>query len=231
MENLKDIELYYSPSSAVEGTLVLTERNELNHILKVMRHQPGDELYFTDGKGQIFKTSIINLSADILESRVLEEYKYEDYNKNLIFCIPRLRSAERFETALEKCTELGITRFIIFDSARTIPKGNKTPRWEKILVSAMKQSLRSFLPELKTGCSIRELAAAEGNKILFVQEAEKDFDKGSVKPNEKNYLLFGPEGDFTEDEKKLFAGADFYNLGKNRLRSETAVLKCASILS
>ncbi len=231
MNKLKDIELYYSPFPPGEDELVLTEKDELNHILKVMRHQPGDELYITDGRGRIFKTSIINLSAEILEARVLHEYQYENNNKNLIFCIPRLKSSERFETALEKCTELGITSFIIFDSERTFPKGNKITRWEKILISAMKQSLRSFLPELKVHGSIYELAAAEGKKVFFAQEAENKFKNDAVSRNEKTYFVFGPEGDFTEEEKKLFSTAEFYNLGENRLRSETAVIKCASILS
>ena len=162
---------------------------------------------------------------------ILDEYQYENKNKNIIFCIPRLKSQDRFETALEKCTELGITSFIIFDSDRTMPRGNKITRWEKILVSAMKQSLRCFLPELKVVGSLDELAVSEGKKIFFVQEAEDHFNNDVVKGNEKTYFVFGPEGDFTDDEKKLFSMADFYNLGENRLRSETAVIKCASILS
>ncbi len=231
MNKLQNIELYYTTSPLKGDNLILTEHDEINHILKVMRHRPGDEIYITDGKGRIYKTSVRSISAEILQAEVLQEYKYENNNKNLIFCIPRLRSAERFETALEKCTELGITSFIIFDSARTIRKGNKTTRWQKILVSAMKQSLRSFLPELKVPGSLEEIAAVEGNKILFVQEAENAFNMDAVNRNDKTYFVFGPEGDFTEDEKKLFSTADFFNLGENRLRSETAVIKCASILS
>jgi 16S rRNA (uracil1498-N3)-methyltransferase len=230
MQKLKDIELYYSPIPLNGDNLILAEKDELNHILRVMRHKEGDEIYITDGRGRIYKTTILSLTGEKLTAQLLEGYEYEDKNKNLIFCIPRLRSAERFETALEKCTELGMTNFIILDSERTIPKGNKKNRWEKILTSAMKQSLRSFLPQLKMS-KLSELAAAEGNKILFVQDADRDFDKSVIRKNEKTYFIFGPEGDFTDDEKKLFQNADFYNLGENRLRSETAIIKCASILS
>ncbi len=69
-----------------------------------------------------------------------------------------------------------------------------------------------------------------GNKVIFVQEAGKEFNKDVVTKNEKTYFVFGPEGDFTDEEKKLFQNAEFYNLGENRLRSETAIIKCASIL-
>ncbi len=231
MQKLKDIELYYSPIPLNRDNLILAEKDELNHILRVMRHKEGDEIYITDGRGRIYKTTILSLTGERLTAQLLEEYEYEDKNKNLIFCIPRLKSAERMETALEKCAELGITNFIIFDSKRTMPRGNKSTRWEKILLSAMKQSLRSFLPQLRTGGRLNELAAAEGNKILFVQDSDRDFNKSVVCGNEKTYFIFGPEGDFTEEEKKLFQNADFYNLGENRLRSETAIIKCASILS
>jgi len=231
MNKLQNIELYYASSPREGDRLILSDKDELIHILRVMRHSIGDEIYITDGNGRICKTSILSLSPEDMEAQVLQEYEYEDYNKNLIFCIPRLRSTERFETALEKCTELGITNFIVFDSARTMPKGNKTVRWEKILLSAMKQSLRSFLPVLKVGSSLNELTAAEGNKVLFVQEAEKKFNNDMINRNEKYYFIFGPEGDFTEEEKNLFSGSGLYNLGENRLRSETAIIKCASILS
>ncbi len=231
MNKLQNIELYYSSSPLKDDKIVLDERDELNHVMKVMRHKPGDEIYITDGRGRIFKSSIIRLSSETLEAQVLQQYTYDNSNKNLIFCIPRLRSAERFETALEKCTELGITSFIIFDSERTIPRGNKMARWEKILLSAMKQSLRSFLPELETVGSLREIAAYDGNKVLLVQEAGKGFSKDVVNKNDKTYFIFGPEGDLTEHEKNLFGNAALYNLGENRLRSETAIIKCASILS
>ena len=68
--------------------------------------------------------------------------------KNIFFCIPKLKYSDRFEFALEKCTELGITNFIIFDSERSIHKSDKKERWEKIVLSAMKQSLRSYLPNI-----------------------------------------------------------------------------------
>ncbi len=161
MNKLRDIELYYTPIHPEDDILTLTEKDELNHIFKVMRHKEGDEIYITDGRGHIYKTTIISLSLENLTASILEVYEYEDKNKNLIFCIPRLRSAERFETALEKCTELGITNFVVFDSERTIPRGNKKNRWEKILASAMKQSLRSFLPKLEMS-KLNELAAAGG---------------------------------------------------------------------
>ena len=228
---LNNIELYYTPSGMRDNNILRIEGEELNHILKVMRHKKGDELYITDGEGCIFKTYITNISSHSVETVISDEFNYENKTRNLYFCIPKLKSTDRFETALEKCTELGITNFIIYESERTIAKSSKMERWEKIVISAMKQSLRSFVPRINVVESLNEIIMQNGNKILFLQEAEKMFTTDAINGSRDNYFIFGPEGDFTENEKKLFDKAEFYNLGDSRLRSETAIIKCASIIS
>ncbi len=214
-----------------DNNVLRIEGEELNHILRVMRHRKGDELYITDGEGCIFRTSITNISTHTLETVISDELKFENTTGNLYFCIPKLKSADRFETALEKCTELGITNFIIYESERTVAKSSKMERWEKIVISAMKQSLRSFIPRINLVESINEIIMQNGNKILFIQEADRMFTTDAINGSIDNYFIFGPEGDFTESEKKLFNKAEFYNLGDSRLRSETAIIKCASIIS
>lgn len=228
---LHNIELYYTPPGMKDNNVLRIEGEELNHILRVMRHKRGDELYITDGEGCIFRTSITNVSSHSVETVINDEYKYENKTGNHFFCIPKLKSADRFETALEKCTELGITNFIVYESERTIAKSSKMERWKKIVLSAMKQSLRSFVPEIHLVDSLNEIVIQKGNKILFSQEADRMFTIDAISDSKKNYLIFGPEGDLTESEKKLFNEAEFYNLGDNRLRSETAIIKCASIIS
>lgn len=228
---LHNIELYYTPPGMKDNNVLRIEGEELNHILRVMRHKTGDELYITDGEGHIFRTSVTNVSSHYVETIINEEFKYDNKTSNLYFCIPKLKSTDRFETALEKCTELGITNFIVYESERTIAKGSKTERWKKIVISAMKQSLRSFVPQIHPVDSLNEIIIQKGNKILFSQEADRMFTIDAINNSIKNYLIFGPEGDFTEGEKKLFNKAEFYNLGDNRLRSETAIIKCASIIS
>ena len=95
----------------------------------------------------------------------------------------------------------------------------------------MKQSLRSFLPTITTINSLNELTAMDGKMIIFSQESDQEFNGNIIDNQNKYYFIFGPEGDFTQDEKNLFDKKDFYNLGDYRLRSETAIIKCASIIS
>lgn len=230
-KKLSNIELYYSPSSFKEKDQIKIEGEELNHISKVMRHKTGEVLYVTDGRGKIYNTTIIKIAPEFIETRINQEYMFENSMGNIFFCIPKLKSTDRFETALEKCTELGVTNFIVFESDRTISKGNRTERWSKIITAAMKQSLRSFLPTIKTVNSLSEIAAMESEIILFTQDAEQTFNPDTITKSTNYYFIFGPEGDFSDNEKNMFNRKNFYNLGNHRLRSETAIIKCASIVS
>lgn len=229
-QKLSKIELYYSPSHQKKENQIMIEGEEVNHILRVMRHKTGDELYITNGEGSIYKTLVVKISSSYIETDILQEYKYEDPGKNIYFCLPRLKNNDRFETAIEKCTELGITNIVVFESDRSISRGNKTERWQKIITSAMKQSLRSYLPSIDIIGSLREISGREGRKIMFTQEADQIFTGDIIKKNTVYYFIFGPEGDFTEDEKNMFDINDFFNLGNYRLRSETAIIKCASMI-
>ena len=229
--NLSNIELYYSSSASIDNDIIRIKGDELSHVVKVMRHKTGDRLFITDGEGHIYKTVVIKISAEVIETKVKEKYTFENTNNNIYFCLPKLKSADRFETALEKCTELGITHFIVFNPDRSIHKGHKRKRWEKIITGAMKQSLRSFLPSISIINSLNEIASKEGKMILFSQEAGEVFRREIIKDMTNYYLIFGPEGDFSEKEKNMFDKRYHYNLGDYRLRSETAIIKCASILS
>lgn len=230
-KKLSNIELYYSPSSLKEKNLIKIVGEELNHIGKVMRHKTGDVLFITDGVGRIYDTTITRITPEFIETSIKQEHKFENPRGNIFFCVPKLKNVDRFETALEKCTELGVTNFIVFESERTISKTDKPERWRKIITAAMKQSLRSFLPTIKMVNSLSEIAAMDGEIILFVQDAEQTFNRDTITKLSNYYFIFGPEGDFSDTEKNIFNRKSLYNLGNHRLRSETAIIKCASIIS
>ncbi|MEW6701975.1 MAG: RsmE family RNA methyltransferase [Bacteroidota bacterium] len=259
---LSDVELYYTNQPVIDNSIRI-EGEECHHIVDVMRHKVGDEIFITDGFGVIYQSNISAVEKKKIIAGIIDSKKYENKFSNVWFCVPRLKSAERFEFALEKSVELGITNFIVFDSKRTVTKGAKIERWRKILLAAMKQSLRAWLPNISYAKSIYEIANACGEKIFFDQNASQTFQqflsantqsilrksaKGGFGPSEKAdsyYFLFGPEGGFTEEELKtcLLCLPDRQETGKmansvlrirlteNRLRSETAIVTAASILS
>ena len=238
---LSDVELYFSNLAAM-GNKFKIEGEEKHHIIDVMRHSVGDNLYITDGKGSIFYCKIANVDKKFVEAEILETKFYENTFSHIIFCIPRLKSAERFEFALEKCVELGVTNFIVFESARAIAKGEKLERWQKILLSAMKQSLRSWLPKIRYAKNFNELISMKGQKIIFDQSAIQSFNEYLSTYNNSlttdKYLIFGPEGGLTEEELEALSaegrGQSDINkvkLTENRLRSETAIISAAMLLS
>ena len=229
MKYLSGIELYYCLQEKITGNTVSISDDDYKHIVKVMRHSVGDEIYVTNGYGKIFLTETKDIDKNSLTAVVKKVFDYENKMGNIFFCVPKLRYSDRFEFALEKCTELGITNFIIFDSERAIHKSDKKERWEKIVLAAMKQSLRSYLPEITVN-SLKNIYNLDGNKIILEQNSGKRISQLKINPEEKYYFIFGPEGGFTNEELELFNKNDFYSLADNRLRTETAVIKCASIL-
>jgi 16S rRNA (uracil1498-N3)-methyltransferase len=228
-QQLSNIELYYS-SGGNNHNQILIEGEDYNHIIKVMRHSEQDIIYITDGKGNIYEAQLNNISKHSLSAEPIRTYHYENLKQNSYFCLPKLKNAYRFEFALEKCVELGITNFIIFDSKRTISKGEKSDRWIKILISAMKQSLRSYLPKIKIVKSLKDIFSLQGVQIGFEQNSSKQFNDLKIIPDVNYYYIFGPEGGLDKDELELFDPENIYNLADNRLRSETAIIKTACLL-
>jgi len=231
---LSDVELYYTSHSIIDD-VILIDGEEAHHITQVMRHIKGDTIYITDGDGSIYKSIISEVGKRNILAKVIETIQYEYKFSNITFCVPRIRNTDRFEFALEKCIELGITKFIVFDSTRTVAKGDKIERWQKIILSAMKQSLRAWLPKISYVKSISEIYELDGTKILFDQNAQLTFQQflaTNHQPLTTNHLfIFGPEGGFTEEEKSAMSAESKVKLTDNRLRSETAIITAASILT
>src|ERR1039457_4139812 len=219
---LSNIELYYS-SDRINDNEFLIDGEDFNHIIKVMRHSLQDIIYITDGRGNIFESKITSINKDSLTAAPIKSYQYENAKQNICFCIPKLKNPDRFEFTLEKSVELGITNFIVFESRRTVSKRVKLERWNKILLAAMKQSLRCFLPEIKIVSSIKEILEFDGEKIGFEQNSTNMINDLKIIPGVKYYLIFGPEGGLDKDELELFNPENIYNLAENRLRTETAI--------
>lgn len=127
-EYLSDIELYFSPSADRDSEEIILSGDECRHLLKVMRHRTGDIVYITDGKGALYKTGLLSFSANQVILRTIELQNYTDKFRNITFCLPKLKNADRFEFMLEKSTELGITGFIVYEAERSISKTEKPER-------------------------------------------------------------------------------------------------------
>lgn len=229
LEYLSETELYYSQE--IQSSRIIIAGAEKDHIIKVMRHKKGNLINVTDGKGKIYSAEIVEIQNDFIAASAVKTYSYENPFVNYFLCIPKLKNPERFEFALEKSTELGITNFIIYSAVNGIKKSDKKERWEKILISAMKQSLRSFKPSVEYIDSINEINKRPGIKIIFEQDAIEYFNVLQLKNTCNYYFIFGPEGGLDKEEKKAVTESETYRIAPNRLRTETAIIKAVSLLT
>jgi len=232
---LSDAELYFTDQPVADKKIVITG-DESHHLINVMRHQTGDTVFITDGIGNIYKSEINVIEKKKINCTIVNTIRYTNDLSRFWFCLPRLKNPARLEFALEKCVELGITKFIIFDSKRTVAKGGKIDRWEKILLSAMKQSLRSWLPKIFYVNNLSKLFILEGPKILFDQNAGTTMHSflpilNSQFADLNCYFIFGPEGGLSEEELKSESVSYKIKLTDNRLRSETSIVTAASFLA
>lgn len=229
-EFLSDIELYYS--SNITSDLITLSGDEFRHAFQVMRHKIDDTLFVTDGNGNIFESSILEIGKLSLKTKISGTRYVESPFKNISVAIPRLKNQDRFEFAIEKSIELGITKFIIFESERTIAKGSKIERWEKIGLAAMKQNLGAYLPQFQFFTKFIELLNRNDEVIAFDLHGTKKwstFIQSEIDLSKTYLLLFGPEGGLTNEELNMIINPKYY-INRNRLRAETAVISAVSLM-
>ena len=227
--HLSNIEHYYAPPENVVGENISLGGEEYHHAVHVMRNSVGDLIHITDGNGNLFKSKILEIKKNKLNADIVETEQFEDNAANIFFCLPILKNSDRMKFAIEKCVELGITHFIFFTSRYSIAKKINLEKINKTAIAAMKQSLRTFLPKI-TSSTFNEIVKFQVNKILFDQNSQNKFD-GIASSVELVYFFFGPEGGFDEAELDEIPQDKRFSLSSNRLRSETAIIKCASLMN
>jgi 16S rRNA (uracil1498-N3)-methyltransferase len=207
---------------------------ESNHVVKVLRRQEGDELEICNGKG-LKAIGIIKLANPkkcmISVIQILNEAPEK---LSIHIAIAPTKNMDRLEWFIEKATEIGVDKITLLKCKNNERKVVKMERLEKILLSAMKQSKRFYLPELNEMVSVREFISKNPNGGI----AHCYSDLGDTKEAVTNWssdrpILIGPEGDFTveEVEMAIASGYTTIDLGKNRLRTETAALFALSCLT
>ena len=206
---------------------IILSAEESKHATKVLRKKEGDILNFTDGKGDFYKAEIT--VADSRKSRlkvVSTEQKEKQHNYHLHIAIAPTKNMDRFEWFLEKATEIGIDEITPIICTHSERKKIKTERCNRILLSAMKQSLKFHVPKLNEAMSLSDFIKQdyEGTKYIAHCEDGEKKELKRVNKTEKTIILIGPEGDFSPKEIELALQNQFkaVSLGTSRLRTETA---------
>lgn len=226
--------LFYSPH--IQGDSFILEEQESKHAIRVLRLGRGERVILVDGKGGWYEASIMDdhpkRCSLKIESRT-EAYQALPYRLHL--AVAPTKNLDRFEWFLEKATEIGLTEITPLICNRSERRQFKAERLEKILVSAMKQSLKAYKPVLNNPLSVDEFLKTEQHGTLGIAHCYplERLGINELKSSEKYTLMVGPEGDFTEDElgKALKAGYLPFHLGPSRLRTETAAVYITTAIS
>ena len=212
------------------------DKEESKHIIKVLRKKDTDILYVTNGLGLLFKTEITLASDSKCTVKIISFEKSATPKFHLHLVVAPTKMNDRFEWFLEKATEIGIHEITPIICDRSERKVINTERFEKILLTAMKQSNVLFLPKLNNAVSFKEFLKQKQQGLNFIahcEETDKKTLKTALKPNENVTILIGPEGDFTEKEIELALDSNYIpvSLGNTRLRTETAaIVACHSVV-
>lgn len=209
--------------------------DEAKHAIRVLRLLEGDDIYVINGKGQRFHTIIKSLTKKSCELELINTETISPvFSYHLHIAIAPTKNIDRLEWFLEKATEIGISEITPIWCDRSERKQIKIDRLEKILVSAMKQSLQATIPVLNNAISVKELITNSSEKEKFIAHCETGKKTHLKKAYNGNQvlILIGPEGDFSSEEIQLAIKNGFnpISLGENRLRTETAALVANQII-
>ena len=227
---------YISNISNADSNIVLNEETS-KHIVQVLRMQNGEQLQLTDGKGNLFLTTISDNNRKRCAVKINQTVNSKPQTANISIAISLLKNSSRFEWFLEKATEIGVTEIIPLICARTEKTAFKHERLNSILISAMLQSQQTFLPLLHEPIKFNEAINKATQQQKFIAHCEDENNKVQITSKLLNHstsklILIGPEGDFTKQEIELALEKNFtpVSLGETRLRTETAGMVAAVLL-
>jgi 16S rRNA (uracil1498-N3)-methyltransferase len=203
-----------------------------------LRKRPGDLIDAVDGQGNEFSVVLESILPESVTGRIIRHRRQSREPVSRITLAQAITKGLKMDLIVQKATELGVVRFLpmLTEHAVVSPDEmsalNKQQRWQKMAISAMKQSLRSYLPRVESLARYEDVLQEVAQVDLalmasFAKEAQpcrQVVSAGQI--SRKVLLLVGPEGGFSAEEaqKAQQAGVQMVSLGPRRLRSETAAI-------
>ena len=229
------MQIFYAPD--IKGDKYTLDENESKHIIRVLRMKRGTSVRLIDGKGNLFEGVIDNPDQKHCSITVIGITRdFEKRNYNLHIAISPLKNPERFEWFIEKSVEIGVDEITPLICSNTEKRGIKKDRINNLIISAMKQSLKTTKTILNEPIVFKEFISntlATKRIIAHCNDSYKRIKiSDAISKNDNVLILIGPEGDFSDEEIILANKKGFVNihLGSSRLRTETAgVAACHSI--
>lgn len=233
------MEYYYTPKQYVSESSLTVVDDEAKHLSRVLRKKSGEEIFVTDGEGNLYKTKISGMNKTAIDCTIIE--KLQNVNEpslKITLYQSLIKNPDRFEFVIEKSVELGVYAIQPVFTENTINKTtSKVDRWQSIALSAMKQSQRCILPKIHEPISFLDALTKAAGLKLIADEKPSD-NSTSIQSLHQNKqtgeisLFIGPEGGFSIDEVILALnnGFEALSLGARKFRSETAAIITVGLL-
>ncbi len=223
----------------IEGETAILPDDEARHCIQSLRKKVGDTIHFVDGKGGFYTGEITEATRKRCAVRITQQQQnYNEPHTHLHIAIAPTKNINRLEWFLEKATEIGISEVTPILCQRSERKKVRIDRLQKIMLTAMKQSLKAYLPKLNDLTNFKDFIRTQNSAksrtfIAHCNEGEKPHLKDISKAKENTLILIGPEGDFSPEEVALALQheCEAVSLGKSRLRTETAGLAACHIIN
>ncbi|CAI8163368.1 MAG: Ribosomal RNA small subunit methyltransferase E [Polaribacter sp. SA4-10] len=231
------MQLFYNSELTKTTKQITFDKIESKHIVRVLRKEENDILKITNGNGYLFEAKIkfANDKKCIADIITISE-KEKPWNYYLHIAIAPTKNKDRIEWFLEKATEIGIDEITPIICSNSENRKVNSNRFEKIIQSAMKQSLKFTLPKLNAPLKFNEFISQNHKGKVYIahcEEQDNNILKSLVKRSERSTILIGPEGDFSSEEIKKAMNKKIppVSLGYSRLRTETAAIVAVNIIS
>ncbi len=224
------MQLFYLKDLTSDLKQSFFDKEESQHIVKVLRMREGQRLEITNGMGDWFEVELTQAHEKKSTFKIIKHQKFEASKNSLHIVVAPTKMNERLEWFLEKATEIGVQKISLALCERSERKNVNVQRLTKIIVAAMKQSKQCFLPQLCDILPIKEIIKNANEQQKFIAHCQDDLSKNQLKdlimPHKKTIILIGPEGDFSLNEIEIAKKQNFHAcaLSHTRLRTETAAL-------
>ncbi len=231
--------LFYTPDISLNDKHYTLNEQESKHAIKVLRLSDFEQVNLIDGKGNLFEATIEQAHPKHCKLKIVNVInEYNKLNYNLTIAIAPTKNNERTEWFCEKATEIGVSKIIPFISFHSERKKINPERFEKKIISAIKQSYKAYKPEFDNLLKFKELINKKFDGQKFIAHCYNEIEKINYLPQIYNpekpvLILIGPEGDFSKEEIKMALNKGFkeITLGDFRLRTETAALYAVSSIN
>jgi len=225
------LNLFYTPDVTPQLHAFILSEEESKHAVRVLRMADGHQVHLVDGRGGLYTAIITDAHPKRTVIEIIDVHlNYEKRPYHLHMAVAPTKNIDRMEWFLEKATEIGIDEVTPIICEHSERREIKIERLNKVMISAIKQSLKAYLPKINLPVKFDDFIRNQHSGYRFIAhctDGEKRFIGDLLPPAKPALILIGPEGDFsaTEIDAALSTGYEPISLGTSRLRTETAALQ------